>query len=232
MYVRSILFYLLLSAWTLFLGIVCIPYLFLPSVYLRQSVRLWIKGIFFLLKNICNITHEIRGLEHIPSHSVLVVSKHQSAFETFALFYYIPKSLFIHKKQLFWIPIFGQYLKKINMISIDRAGGATTMRAVLKKSKRRVSEGFSIIIFPEGTRKKPGADPDYKSGFTGIYKEIQTPILPVAVNSGYCWPKHTFIKKPGHIIIQIMKSLPANLERIVVLKKVQKTIEDATNKII
>ena len=92
---------------------------------------MWIFGIFLILEYVCKITHEIRGKENIPLNAVLVVSKHQSAFETFALFYYLPKSVFIHKKQLFFIPIFGQYLKKINMISIDRRGGASTMRNML-----------------------------------------------------------------------------------------------------
>ena len=107
---RSIIFYTLLSVWTIFMGIICLPYLFIPQSYIRKPIKLWIFGIFKLLKIICNITHEVRGKENIPKYSVLVASKHQSAFETFALFFYINKSIFIHKKQLFFIPIFGQYL--------------------------------------------------------------------------------------------------------------------------
>ena len=117
------------------MGFLCLPFLFLPFNMLWSPVRFWIAGIFFLLKYICKISHEVRGLENIPSKAILIASKHQSAFETFALFYYLPKVTFIHKKQLFLIPIFGQYLKKINMISIDRKGGAKTMRQMLKKTK-------------------------------------------------------------------------------------------------
>ena len=232
MFFRSILFYTLLSFWTIFMGLLCLPFLILPSSYLQHPVRIWIGGIFFFLKYICQISHEIQGQEHIPSHAVLVASKHQSAFETFALFYYLPQAIFIHKKQLFWIPIFGQYLKKINMISIDRKGGASTMRLLLKQTREKVDLGFSIIIFPEGTRKRPGDAPDYKSGFVGIYKEMNTEILPVAVNSGKCWPKHTFIKKAGHIIIKILPLLEANIDRKKILSDVEKKIEEATNKII
>lgn len=231
MFARSILFYILLSFWTVFLGIICLPFLILPSIYLRQPVRFWIIGIFALLKYVCQITHEIQGKENIPSRSVLVASKHQSAFETFALFYYLPQAIFIHKKQLFLIPIFGQYLKKVNMISINRKGGPSAMRLILKQTKMKAAIGFSIIIFPEGTRKKPGDIPDYKSGFVGIYKEMNTEILPVAVNSGKFWPKHTFIKKPGHIIIKFLEIIPANLERSTILKKVENIIEDESNKI-
>ena len=232
MFIRSLLFYLLLSFWTIFLGLICLPYLILPNKYLFRQVKLWIKGIFFLLKNICKITHEIQGIGHFPDHSVLIASKHQSAFETLALFYYLPQSIFIHKKQLFLIPIFGQYLKKINMISIDRKGGAVTMRRMLKQAKIKMYEGFSIIIFPEGTRKKPGEEPNYKSGFVGIYKAMDTEILPVAVNSGNCWPKHTFVKNSGHIIIKILPLISSNINKKQILKDVEVAIESATNKII
>jgi 1-acyl-sn-glycerol-3-phosphate acyltransferase len=171
-------------------------------------------------------------MENIPEYSILVASKHQSAFETFALFFYINKSIFIHKKQLFFIPIFGQYLKKTNMISINRSKGTASMRKMIKKAKSKMSAGYSIIIFPEGTRKIPGDKPDYKTGFIGIYNETESEILPVAVNSGYCWPKHTFVKTPGKIIIKILNPIPAKLKKDEVLKKVESVIEEETNKII
>ena len=232
MLVRSIIFYLLLSCWTIILGILCVPFLFLPSKYLHKPVLFWISGIFVLLKHICKITHEIRGKENIPDNAVLVASKHQSAFETFALYYYLPKPKFIHKKQLFLIPIFGQYLKKINMISIDRKTGTKSMRKMLKRTKNMVNMGYSIIIFPEGTRKKPGDKPNYKSGFVGLYREMKTEILPVALNSGNCWPKHTFIKKSGHIIIKFLPTLKTNIEKNRLLKNIETIIETETNKII
>jgi 1-acyl-sn-glycerol-3-phosphate acyltransferase len=232
MFTRSIIFYIILGLWTLLMGLLSLPFLILPSHYLNKSIKIWISGIFIFLKYICNIIHEVQGLKNIPSEVVLVVSKHQSAFETFALFYYLPNAIFIHKKQLFYIPIFGQYLRKVNMISIERKGGSSTMRSMLKQTKEKASQGFSIIIFPEGTRKKPGAEPDYKSGFVGIYNKMKTPILPVAVNSGKYWPKENFIKKSGKIIIKFLPIIKPNLSRDEVLSEVQKKIEEATNKII
>ena len=189
-------------------------------------------GIFKLLQITCNITHEIRGRENIPNYSVLIASKHQSAFETFALFFYLKKSIFIHKTQLFFIPIFGQYLKKTNMISINRSEGTAAMRKMLREAKSKMDGGYSIIIFPEGTRKIPGDKPDYKTGFIGIYNETESEILPIAVNSGNNWPKHTFIKTPGKIIIKILKPIPAKLKKDEVLEKIESVIEEETNKII
>ena len=232
MIIRSILFYILLGLWTIFMGLISIPFLILPSAYLVYPAKIWIKGIFLLLKFVCKITHEIKGYNNIISESMLIASKHQSAFETFALFYYLPNSIFIHKKQLYWIPIFGQYLLKSNMISIDRKGGAKTMRQMLRQTKEKALKGYSIIIFPEGTRKKPGARPDYKSGFIGIYKEMGSKILPVALNSGKCWPKHTFLKKPGRITIKILPTIEANIEKNKILKNLEDIIEKETNRII
>ena len=228
---KSIFFYLLLALWTMLMGLLCIPYLVLPSQYLKKPINTWISGIFFFLKHSCNITHEIQGIKNIPSKAVLVASKHQSAFETLALFYYLPNAIFIHKRQLFYIPIFGQYLKKTNMISINRKGGASTMRLMLKQAKVKSVQGYSVIIFPEGTRKKPGEEPDYKSGFIGVYNEMKTQILPVAVNSGKYWPKHSFVKKPGKIIIKFLPLISSNLSRKQVLSEVEKKIEEATSQI-
>ena len=229
---RSIIFYFFLIIWTIIMGIMCLPYLFIHFSYLRGPTNLWILGIFKLLKYCCNISYEVLGMENIPNYPIIVASKHQSAFETFALFLTIKNSIFIHKKQLYFIPIFGQYLKKSNMISIERSEGFSSMKKILKNAKFKMSIGYSIIIFPEGTRKRIGETPDYKSGFVGIYNETESEILPVALNSGYCWPKHTLIKKPGKITIKILKPIPAKLNRKDIIKNLQKVIEEETTKLL
>jgi len=207
------------------MGIICSPYFLFSYTYLRKPANLWIVGIFKLLKIICNVTYEIKGRENIPDYPLLIASKHQSAFETFALFLHINNSIFIHKSQLFYIPVFGQYLKKANMISINRSQGTAAMRKMLSETKLKMTKGYSIIIFPEGTRKKPGEETDYKTGILGIYQETKSNILPVAVNSGYCWPKNTFIIKPGHITISILRTIPAELNRSTVLNQLEFAIE-------
>ena len=214
------------------MGILCLPYLLLPSSYIRKPAKFWIKGVLIALKSICKVTYEIKGLENIPQEPLIIVSKHQSAFETLALFYYIKKSFFIHKKQLFYIPIFGQYLLKSNMVAIDRSGQAHAMRKMLNDVKVKLDEGSSIIIFPEGTRKIPGEKADYKTGFIGIYKIAKRKLLPIALNSGICWPKHRRIIKSGHITIQVLPTIDVNLEKNEVFTRVENTIEEATNKLL
>jgi len=214
------------------MGVICIPFLLLPSKFLKFPTKIWIKLIFIFLENICNIRHKIEGMENIPNETVIITSKHQSAFETLALYYYLKDCFFVHKKELFLIPVFGQYLFKSNMVSIDRTGGTKTMRKMLDAVKLKLESGNSIIIFPEGTRKIPGSRPDYKTGFIGIYNHTKKKILPVALNSGLCWPKHTWILKNGIITIRILPVIKENYDKQTVLKKVQEQIEVASNKLL
>ena len=214
------------------MGIICLPYLILPSKFLKYPIKIWIKVIFIFLEKICNIKHKIKGIENIPNETVLITSKHQSAFETFALYYYLKDCFFVHKKELFLIPIFAQYLFKSNMVAIDRAGGTKTMRSMLEKVRIKLESGSSIIIFPEGTRKTPGSKPTYKTGFIGIYNHTKKKILPVAVNSGLFWPKHSWILKNGTITIQILPIINENYDKKTVLNKVQESIEVASNKLL
>ena len=214
------------------MGFLSLPFIFLPSRFIALPAKIWIKGIFICLKYICGVTHEIRGLTNLSDEPVIIVSKHQSAFETFALYYYLKKSFFIHKKQLFYIPIFGQYLMKHNMVSIDRAGQASTMRKMITDVKKKLDSGSTIIIFPEGTRKKPGAKADYKTGFIGIYNTSKRRLQPVALNSGLFWQKGLKIIKRGHIIIEFLPQIDIGFDKKEVLNKVENSIESATNKLL
>ena len=232
MLLLTIIFYGALASWTILMGFLSLPFILLPSKFIALPAKIWIRGIFICLKYICGVTHEIRGLTNLSDEPVIIVSKHQSAFETFALYYYLKKSFFIHKKQLFYIPIFGQYLMKHNMVSIDRAGQASTMRKMITDVKKKLDSGSTIIIFPEGTRKKPGAKADYKTGFIGIYNTSKRRLQPVALNSGLFWQKGLKIIKRGHIIIEFLPQIDIGLDKKEVLNKVENSIESATNKLL
>ena len=232
MLLLTILFYSALALWTILMGILSLPFIFFPSKYIRFPAKTWIKGIFTLLEYICGVTHEVRGHKNLTNEPLIIVSKHQSAFETFALYYYLESSFFIHKKQLFFIPIFGQYLLKSNMVSIDRAGQAKAMRKMISDVKKKLDHGSTIIIFPEGTRKKPGETTDYKTGFVGIYNTTKRKLQPVALNSGLFWQKGMKIIKKGHIVIEFLPQIETGLSKKEVLEKVEYSIESATNKLI
>ena len=232
MLLLTIIFYGALTSWTILMGVLSLPFLFLPSKSIALPAKIWIKGVFICLKYICGVTHEMRGLANLTDEPIIVVSKHQSAFETFALYYYLKESFFIHKKQLFYIPIFGQYLMKHNMVSIDRAGQASTMRKMITDVKKKLDSGSTIIIFPEGTRKKPGAKADYKTGFIGIYNSSKRKLQPVALNSGLFWQKGLKVIKRGHIIIEFLPQINIDLDKKEVLNKVENSIELATKQLL
>ena len=228
--IKSLLFYFLLILWTIFAGIIFTPFLFLPKNRLYRAAYIWIEGIFLLLNKICGISYKIIGQQYINDEQArLVASKHQSTFETLLFFYKVPKSMFIHKRELFFIPIFGLYLKKINMVAIDRSGGPKALKKMLNDSKNKIKRGYSLIIFPEGTRKMPGSDPDYKPGVAGIYKELNTNVIPVALNSGLFWSKHSFVIKPGEIIIEFLPPIKHGLSKKEFLDILEKKIEDKTS---
>ena len=213
------------------MGILSLPFMFLPSKYIRFPAKTWIKGIFILLEYICGVTHEFRGHKNLTNEPLIIVSKHQSAFETFALYFYLESSFFIHKKQLFYIPIFGQYLLKSNMVSIDRAGQAKAIRKMISDVKKKLDHGSTIIIFPEGTRKRPWEKTNYKTGFVGIYNTTKRKLQPVALNSGLFWQKGMKIIKKGHIVIEFLPQIETGLSKKEVLEKVEYSIESATNKL-
>ena len=232
MLLLTIIFYGALASWTILMGVLSLPFLFLSSKSISLPAKIWIKGIFICLKYICGVTHEMRGLANLSDEPVIIVSKHQSAFETFALYYYLRKSFFIHKKQLFYIPIFCKYLMKHNMVSIDRGRPASTMRKMITDVKKKLDSGSTIIIFPEGTRTKPGAKADYKTGFIGIYNTSKRKLQPVALNSGLFWQKGLKVIKRGHIIIEFLPQINIGLDKKEVLSKVENSIESATNKLL
>ena len=232
MLVLTIIFYIALAFWTILMGFLSLPFIVLPSKFIRFPAKLWIKGMFILLKYLCGVTHEIRGLDNLSDEPIIIVSKHQSAFETFALYYYLKKSFFIHKKQLFYIPIFGQYLMKHNMVAIDRAGKASAMRKMISDVKKKLDSGSTIIIFPEGTRKEPGEKPDYKPGFIGIYNTAKRKLQPVALNSGLFWKKGLKVIKKGQIIIEFLPQIDIGLDKKEVINKVENSIESATDKLL
>ena len=232
MLLLTILFYSALALWTILMGILSLPFMFLPSKYIRFPAKTWIKGIFILLEYICGVTHEFRGHKNLTNEPLIIVSKHQSAFETFALYFYLESSFFIHKKQLFYIPIFGQYLLKSNMVSIDRAGQAKAIRKMISDVKKKLDHGSTIIIFPEGTRKRPWEKTNYKTGFVGIYNTTKRKLQPVALNSGLFWQKGMKIIKKGHIVIEFLPQIETGLSKKEVLEKVEYSIESATNKLL
>jgi 1-acyl-sn-glycerol-3-phosphate acyltransferase len=181
---------------------------------------------------ICNTKVEYRGLDKIPKGPLIVASKHQSMWETFALLQFFEQPLFILKRELMWIPFFGWYLKKCNMIGIDRSAGGRALLAMTRRAGEAVRRGRQLIIFPEGTRRPVDAPPDYKTGVGQIYASSGVPCIPVALNSGLFWPRRTFMRYPGTLVVEFLDPLPAGLPRKEFTARIKVSIEAATKRLV
>lgn len=226
--VYNVLFYLVLAFWV----IVGIPTFLMPRSGILTVARYWARSSIWLLGVICNIRVEYRGLEKIPKGPLIVASKHQSMWETFALLQFFDQPLFILKRELKWIPFFGWYLSKSDMIGVDRSAGGRALLEMARRAGEQVRRGRQLIIFPEGTRTAVGAPPHYKTGIAQIYVDCGVICLPVALNSGLFWPRRTFMRYPGTLVVEFLDPLPPGLARREFIARISTVIEEATNRLV
>jgi len=163
----------------------------------------WAKMNMHFLKWFCNLNYKIKGKENIPTEPSLVISNHQSTWETLAFQHFLPNQLWVLKKELLRVPIFGWGLAIISPIAIDRSAGKKAVDQIVEQGEKKLNQGRWVIIFPEGTRISPGVDSKYKMGSFIFATRITHPVLPIAHNAGEFWPKHSFIKYPGTITVSI-----------------------------
>jgi 1-acyl-sn-glycerol-3-phosphate acyltransferase len=227
---RSLLFNVFMWLWSAILVVVLAPAApFLSPAAIRRYAAFWMRGIHFGLRRIAGLGFRVEGLEHLPAAPCIIASKHQSSFET-VLFHTIRPDLVVGlKEELLRIPLFGWYLRLARNIAIDRGGAAKAMRSLIKGAERAVADGLSILIFPEGNRRPVGAPPDYKPGVAALYKALDVPVVPVALNSGRFWGRRSFAKEPGTITVRFLEPIPPGLERHAFMRLLEERIETATN---
>ncbi|MEK6734312.1 MAG: lysophospholipid acyltransferase family protein [Pseudomonadota bacterium] len=225
--IRSLLFYIAATIWLFIVGIIFSPVIFLPSRFVIIIVgKVWAGGTYYLLKTICNLSVVVKGKKFMPKHSAIYASKHQSALETFMYLFILNKPVFILKKELLKLPVIGFYMKKMGMIAIDRNGGIKSLKFLLEQVQEKINDGYSIVIFPEGTRTSPGKTVDYHPGIAAIYNLKAAPVIPVALNTGMFWPKDTILKKPGKTIIEFLPAISNELDKRSFMEELKKTIEE------
>ncbi len=225
--IRSIIFLALFYAWGVFWVLLILPLLVCPRHWVVRSWRTWSAGIMLLLRLICGIRVEVRGRQFIPAGRALIAPKHQSMFDVFAQFAWLPDSCFVTKKELMWIPLFGWYAKKARMIEVDRAGQAAALRKMVADAKDRFSDERQLVIFPEGHRGEPGVPGDYKPGIAALYRELDVSVYPMATNSGCHWPRKGWLS-PGTIVFEYLEPIPPGLKRAEFMRILQERIETAS----
>jgi 1-acyl-sn-glycerol-3-phosphate acyltransferase len=225
---RSALFLLWFLAVTTVLSLIFLPVLILPRRAAVWLARQWSRATFFGLKLFAGLDWEIRGTP--PKGAVLVASKHMSMWDTMALYLALDEPAIVLKRTLLYIPFYGWFLWKATAIAIDRSAGAKALRKMSAAAKQVLAESRPILIFPEGTRKKPHAPPDYKPGVAGLYALLGVPCVPVALNSGAYWTG--FIKRPGTIVLEFLEPIGPGLKRDAFMALLESRIETATNRLL
>ncbi len=225
--VRSLLFALVIVVVTIVWAIACFGFVLLPYRQRYWMITRWNFFITIAARSICGIRWQVKGFENLPDAPVILLSKHQSAWETIFYCWLMPRPLiFVFKKSLLYIPFFGWGLAMLRMIAIDRSKGRESMAQVIQIGKRRLDDGQWVIMFPEGTRTAVGSQGRYKAGGATLAIGTQTPVVPIAINSGDCWPRNAFVKKPGTITISIGQPIsPEGLTAGELNDRVEKWIE-------
>jgi 1-acyl-sn-glycerol-3-phosphate acyltransferase len=224
----NILFYLNLFAQL----IAALPTLLMPRWGILAVGRFWARTNLWLLRTVCGLDANFHGLDKIPPGPLLVAAKHQSMWETFALLLILPDPAYIMKRELMWIPFFGWYAWKAGMIAVDRRRGSQALLDMNASARRELARNRQIIIFPEGTRRPPGAEPRYKYGVAHLYAEIGVPCLPIALNSGLFWPRRSLRRYPGTVRVEVLDLIPPGLGKEAFFERLQRAVEAGTARLV
>jgi 1-acyl-sn-glycerol-3-phosphate acyltransferase len=227
---RSILYGFWYYGLTVVMAILFVPLLAFPRGALRAGIRIWAKMLIWGMRVFGGVRLEVRGLERLPQGvPVLLAAKHQSMFDIIPAFAYMPDALFVMKRELMRIPVFGWHNRKHGTIVVDRQGQAQAMRKMIADARDRFQEPRQLLIFPEGTRRAPGAEPDYKPGVAGLYRDLEAPCVPVATNTGAHISSSGVATSPGVVVYEVLEPIPAGLKRADFMRTLQERIETASN---
>lgn len=220
-YVETALF-LVLGSW-LFVA---------PRSWAMAGLKTHALASLWLLRHITGTRMEVRGIEKLPKGACLIVSKHQSAWDTFALVPLFRDPAIVLKDELKWIPFYGWFCVKFEHILVKRDKAALALKRMIADARQRAGQGREIVIFPEGTRRPPGAPPDYKPGYVALYEGLELPCVPLVLNSGLYWPRRSIRRFPGTIIVEFLDPLPAGMPRKEFRRVIEARLEEASARLI
>ncbi|MDX2236769.1 MAG: lysophospholipid acyltransferase family protein [Hyphomonadaceae bacterium] len=232
MLARSLLFVVWLYGGMTVCGVLGAPFAAFSEKAATTTARIWTRVTLWGARALCGIRVEIVGLEKIPEGACLMAMKHHSMLDTLLPFLLLEKPSIVLKRELLSMPIFGWYTQRVGCIAIDRGAHASALKGLLRAARDVAARGRSIVIFPEGTRQAVGAPPDYKPGVAALYRDLAAPCVPVALDTGRCWPAHGVMRRPGRVTIQILDPIAPGLSRGDFMAELETRIETATARLI
>ncbi len=229
-WVRSVIFNVLFYMMFIAEMIIFTPiYFILPRKKAYFVPKFWARSNLWLMKVIVGTRVKIEGLENLPKGPFIFAPKHQNFWDTFAFLPHIEDPLYILKRELLWIPVFGWYVAKQRMIGIDRSARGKAMAEVMTRTLEEMKGGRQLIIYPEGTRRPPGAEPVYKYGIARLYRDLQMPVVPVVHQAGIFWPRRSILRQGGTIIARILPPIQPGMEEKEFFEHLVKTMEAASD---
>jgi 1-acyl-sn-glycerol-3-phosphate acyltransferase len=232
-FLRSLAFNIAFYVVTVIEMIAFIPYyVFMPRHRAWFVPKFWARSMLWLQRVLAGTKAEVTGMENMPAGPFILAPKHQSFWDTFAFLPHISDATYILKRELMRIPLFGWYMARMDMIPIDRGSPTKALKAVLAGAAERMKDGRQLIIYPEGTRRAPGAEPAYKHGIVEIYARLGVPVVPVAHVAGLYWPRRRFLRYPGTIKARFLPPIPPGLPRKVFLERLIAETEAACDELL
>jgi 1-acyl-sn-glycerol-3-phosphate acyltransferase len=229
---RSLAFHTAFYLWTTVLAILGLPVLLMGCPRVQAYAKFWTGSSVWLLEKICGTKIIWRGLDNLPRGACIIASKHQSALETLALTTKGTDFSYILKRELTAIPVFGWYLKGAGQVAIDRAKRGQALPDLTRQVREALAQGRQMIIFPEGTRKRVGAPPEYKSGVAHLYVDTGAVCVPAALNAGLFWPRRSLSIHPGTVIISFLEPIEPGLDKQSFMQLLESRIEAETAELI
>ena len=232
--IRSLAFNVAFYASLIIQMIIWTPYYFLaPRSRAWFVPKFWARSSLWLQEKIAGTKSEITGMENLPDGSCIVAPKHQSFWDTIAFLPHIPDALFILKRELTWIPLFGWYVLKMRMIPVDRGSRSKALKAVIAATRQELARNKrQLIIYPEGTRRAPGDVPNYKYGIVELYAQLGVPVVPVAHVAGLYWPRRKFLRYPGTIKARFLPPIPPGLDKDEFMRRLVAETEAACDQLL
>lgn len=230
--IRSFAFNALFYLWVAVFSVSLTFFFLLPRHWLQAAVGAWMRSVMTLLRVTTGISYEVRGWENLPPPPAIIASKHHSAWDTGIFYAICPDPAYVLKRELTWIPFYGWSLWRVGSIAVDRSAKASALKHLVRQSGMALATGRYVVIFPEGTRTAVGTKQPYHPGIAALDRAYDAPVVPVAVNSGLYWPRRSFLKKPGKILIEFLPPLPKGLDRKTFMTELETRIEKATARLV
>lgn len=232
MYLRSLVYDAIQTVLTVAMLLGMVVLLPFPWRAIQASVWMWAQVLRFLLRVLVGQRIRFEGLENVPRGAAVIASKHQSAFDTAVFLLVFPYAVYVMKKELLSLPLWGWYARKCRSIGVDRKGGAKALRKMLDDTRAELATGRKVIIFPEGTRVRPGEHRRHHPGVAAIYQAVDAPVIPVALNSGLFWGRRSVGRKyAGTITVRFLPAMPAGLDRRAFAGELQARIDGETDRL-